>query len=183
MATVAVRSTAEERREQIIEAAVLVFADRGFEAASTDEIARRVGISQPYLFRLFRTKRELVLACIERCFRQTEELFVNAARGLEGEAALHAIGEAYVELIRSDPVKLRVQLQSYAACDDAEIRNLVAAEYGLLVHLVRRLSGVGAVELSRFFSEGMLLNVLAVMGQFDAPSPWAAELIEGCAQQ
>jgi AcrR family transcriptional regulator len=179
---VAVRSTAEERREQIIEAAVRVFADHGFDAASTDEIARQVGISQPYLFRLFKTKRELVLACIERCFRETEEMFVRAAQGRHGAEALHAMGEAYIDLIRSDPVKLRAQLQSYAACEDPEIRNLVAAEYGLLVHLVRRLSGVDADELSRFFSEGMLLNVLAVMGQFDSPSPWAAELIQGCLQ-
>src|SRR5438309_2967827 len=98
----AARSTAGERREQIIEAAVRVFADHGYEAASTDEIARKAGISQPYLFRLFKTKRELVLASIERCFQETEEVFVRAARGLQGDAALHAIGEAYVNRIRSD---------------------------------------------------------------------------------
>jgi AcrR family transcriptional regulator len=174
------RQTAEERREQIIRAAIPVFAERGYSGASTDEIARRVGISQPYLFRLFNTKRELIMACIERCFSETEDVFVRAAHGLDGEAALHAVGEAYLDLIRRDPVRLRAQLQSYAACDDAEIRGLVSRRYGMLVDLVGRLSGVSGAQLSRFFSEGMLLNVLAILGQFETPSPWAAALIEGC---
>lgn len=180
---VAERQTAEERREQIIRAAVPVFAERGYAGASTDEIARRVGISQPYLFRLFNTKRELIMASIERCFAETEEVFARAAGGLAGEAALHAIGDAYLELIRSDPVKLRAQLQAYAACDDTEIRRLVATHYGSLVELVRRLSGVGDADMSRFFADGMLLNVLAIMGQFDQPAPWAAALIEGCMEK
>src|SRR5438132_7208069 len=106
---VAERQTAEERREQIIRAAIPVFAERGYAGASTDEIARRVGLSQPYLFRLFNTKRELIMACIERCFAETEAVFVDAARGLDGEAALHAIGDAYLDMIRRDPVKLRAQ--------------------------------------------------------------------------
>ena len=180
---VAERLTAEERREQIIRAAVPVFAERGYDGASTDEIARRVGISQPYLFRLFNTKRELIMACIERCFAETEEVFVLAARGLSGEAALHAIGDAYLDMIRRDPVKLRAQLQSYAACDDTAIRDLVATRYGSLVELVGRLSGFGGAELSSFFAEGMLLNVLAIMGQFERPAPWAAGLIEGCMER
>src|SRR5438105_6592684 len=132
---IAERRSAEERREQIVEAAVRVFADRGFDAASTEEIARLAGISQPYVFRLFSTKRELVLASIDRCFRETEETFTRAARGRRGGEALEAIGQAYMEMIRNDPVKLRAQLQAYAACEDPEIRHLVASNYGGLVHL------------------------------------------------
>ncbi len=78
------RLTAPERREQILEAAVTVFAERGYEGASTDVIARMAGISQPYLFRLFGTKRELIIATIKRCFEDTESLFRAAANGLDG---------------------------------------------------------------------------------------------------
>jgi AcrR family transcriptional regulator len=80
-----------------------VFAERGLSGASTDEIARRAGISQPYLFRLFRTKKELFIASVERCFAETRETFEQAAEGKTGEEALRAMGQAYGELIRSNP--------------------------------------------------------------------------------
>ena len=53
------RLTAEERREAVLEAASVEFAAHGYEGASTEKIARRVGISQPHIFRLFGTKRNL----------------------------------------------------------------------------------------------------------------------------
>ncbi|MFZ2032500.1 MAG: TetR/AcrR family transcriptional regulator [Candidatus Dormiibacterota bacterium] len=175
------RLTAPERREQILEAAVTVFAERGYEGASTDVIARMAGISQPYLFRLFGTKRDLIIATIKRCFEDTQELFQRAAKGLEGEAVLQAMGEAYIEEIRRSPLKLRAQLQSYAACDDPAIRVVVADGFGELVRLAERLTGLDSTRLSAFFAQGMLLNVLAMMGQMDAPQDWAIRLIEGCA--
>jgi AcrR family transcriptional regulator len=180
-ATTTERLTAPERREQILEAAVTVFAERGYEGASTDVIARMAGISQPYLFRLFGTKRDLIIATIKRCFEDTQELFQRAAKGLEGEAVLQAMGEAYIEEIRRSPLKLRAQLQSYAACDDPAIRVVVADGFGELVRLAERLTGLDSTRLSAFFAQGMLLNVLAMMGQMDAPQDWAIRLIEGCA--
>src|SRR5258705_11361826 len=91
------RKRAEERGEQILEAAVVEFAARGLEGGSTEAIAKAVGISQPYVFRLFHTKKELFMATIERCMHGTLEMFHTAAAGLKGEEALHAIGEAYTE--------------------------------------------------------------------------------------
>jgi AcrR family transcriptional regulator len=175
------RLTAQERREQILEAAVTVFAERGYEGASTDVIARMAGISQPYLFRLFGTKRELIIATIKRCFEDTEQLFIRAASGHSGDEALEAMGFAYVEEIRRSPLKLRAQLQSYAACDDPAVRAVVAEGFGKLVRLAERLTGLDSVPLSAFFAQGMLLNVLAMMGQMDEPQAWAMRLIEGCA--
>ena len=175
------RLTAAERREQILRAAIGVFAEHGYEAASTEEIARRAGISQPYVFRLFGTKRELVLASIDRCYEEIAAAFTRAAGGLSGDAALTAMGDAYRQMIEADHDRVRAQLQGYAACDDPEIRELMATGFGGLWDLVRRLSGADAAEVSRFFANGMLLNVLAMMGQFTKPQRWASELIVGCA--
>jgi AcrR family transcriptional regulator len=174
------RQTASERREQILEAAVTVFAERGYEGASTDVIARMAGISQPYLFRLFGTKRELIVATVKRCFEDTQELFRRSAAGLSGEEALMAIGAGYIEEIRKSPLKLRAQLQSYAACDDPVIRTVVGEGFGELVNLAGALTGMDSTKLSEFFAQGMLLNVLAMMGQFEEPQAWAMRLIEGC---
>ena len=80
----AVRSTAAARRDDVLDAALIEFAERGLEGTSTEDIARRAGISQPYLFRLFGTKKELFIATVTRCFRETLELFQRAAEGKRG---------------------------------------------------------------------------------------------------
>ena len=75
------RKSAEVRREEILVVALEHFAEGGFHGTSTEVIAREAGISQPYLFRLFRTKRELFLACVERCYGQVGAVFAEAADG------------------------------------------------------------------------------------------------------
>jgi AcrR family transcriptional regulator len=178
------RLSAAERKVDVLEAAIVEFADSGLEGTSTEDIAKRAGISQPYLFRLFGTKKELFIASVGRCFRETLELFQRAAEGKRGEDALHAIGEAYQELLRSDRTRLRMQMQSYAAAaEDTDIRDVVRAGYGDLVAYVRRVSGADWPDTWQFFATGMLLNVLASMGFDDNPEPWMAELFAGCGKE
>src|SRR6266581_8903145 len=97
------RKTATERRDEILEAALVEFAARGLDGGSTEAIAKAVGISQPYVFRLFGTKKELFMATVERCLRGTLEMMHTASAGLKGEEALRAIGEAYGARLRTDP--------------------------------------------------------------------------------
>src|SRR6266511_3350076 len=137
MAQTTTRLSAAERKDTILDAALIEFADRGFEGTSTEDIAKRAGISQPYLFRLFGTKKELFIASVARCMRGTLDVMRTASAGLTGEAVLHAIGEAYMERL-ADPVYLRGQMQSYAACHDPEIREAVRRGYGELVEYVER---------------------------------------------
>lgn len=179
MATEAKRQTAEERREAVLEAALAEFAERGLHGASTEEIARRAGISQPYLFRLFGTKKGLYIASAERCLRQTLEAFEDAAAGLEGEEALKAMGRAYRELL-ADRTMLRAQLQSYAACEDPEICATVRRGFGEIVAHAERVSGAPPPVVSRWLATGMLLNVVAAMGLGESDEPWAARLLQGC---
>jgi AcrR family transcriptional regulator len=172
------RKSKEERREEILDAALEVFAHQGLYGASTEEIARRAGISQPYVFRLFGTKKELYIALVARCFRQTLELMQRAAEGKRGEEALRAIGEAYGKLLESDRVYLRAQMQAYASCEDPEIAAVCRNGYGDLVTYVERVSGAPAEQISEFFAGGMLLNVLASM---DAQADdWGRRLVEAC---
>jgi AcrR family transcriptional regulator len=173
------RLTAAERRDDVLEAALIEFGERGYEGTSTEDIARRAGISQPYLFRLFGTKKDLYIASVSRCFRETLELFQRAAEGLRGEDALHAIGQAYMEQLTGNRVWLRAQMQAYAASDDPDIRAVVRAGYGDLVAYVRRVSGADGPAVWSFFASGMLLNVLAAMQVNDNPEPWMSELLEG----
>src|SRR4029077_19894871 len=89
------RMPAAERREMVLEAAVPEFAAGGLAGTSTEDVARRAGISQPYLFRLFPTKKALFLALVERCFRRVEDTFTAAAGGLTGEEAVTAMAGSY----------------------------------------------------------------------------------------
>jgi AcrR family transcriptional regulator len=178
------RSTAAERRDDVLDAAMIEFGERGYEGTSTEDIARRAGISQPYLFRLFGTKKELFKASTSRCMRETLESFQRAAEGKRGEEALHAMGVAYVdELMTGDRVRLKAQMQAYSACDDPEICAVVRNGFGDLVAYAQRVSGLPAQDISRFFSIGMLMNVLASMQVYENPEPWAQTLLEGCGKQ
>jgi AcrR family transcriptional regulator len=178
------RKTKEARREEILDAAVQEFAEGGLHGASTEEIARRAGISQPYVFRLFGTKKELFRAVVARCFRETLEMFQRAAEGLRGQEALDAMGNAYIARLSADPIRLRAQMQAYAACHDPEIREVVQQGYGDLVAYAERVSGLPAAAVTQFFAMGMLLNVFASMEQFDhGAEPWAQRLLSGCVQQ
>ncbi len=177
------RKTADERREEVLEAAREVFAEHGLSGASTDEIARKAGISQPYLFRLFHTKKELFIAAIERCFAETLETFEQAAEGKTGEEALKAMGQAYGELIRSNPNRLRAQMQTYAACDDPDVCAVARKGFGDLVESVERASGVDPEILSQFFARGMLINVVASMELLDAKESWAQKVLAFCEQE
>ena len=178
------RKSKELRREEILDAALEVFAEQGYHGASTEEIARRAGISQPYVFRLFGTKKDLYIAVDTRCFRQTLEIFQRAAEGKRGEEALQAIGEAYGELLRGDRTYLRGQMQAYAACDDPEICEVVRNGYGDLVAYVERVSGADTKTVAAFFAKGMLMNVLSSMFSTPEPSePWAQRLLDGCREQ
>ena len=183
MAT-ATRQTAEARREAVLEAARHEFARHGLHGASTDVIARRAGISQPYLFRLFGSKKELFLAVNDACFARTLETFRQAAAGTSGQDALRAMGKAYMALIEDDRTMLQGQLQAYAASvEDDDIRESAARGYGRLVDFVETVSGADRRTVSSFFATGMLLNVLAAMHYSfeDAPpGSWAARLAEGC---
>src|SRR3954452_15191246 len=94
-------STADQRREEVLGAAMGVFADRGFHGTSTAAAAQAAGISHAYLFKLVPTKSALAAAVAERCFQKTHATFGAAAERArrDGDEVLPAIGIAYAELV------------------------------------------------------------------------------------
>jgi len=173
------RKSAEERREEVVAIALEQFAVGGYRGTSTEAIAREAGISQPYLFRLFKTKRDLFLACYDVSHQRLLETFRSAGSGVPQEQALLAMGKAYMALLQ-DRHQLLFQMQAYAACSDPVIQAHVRACYGEVVEEVTRLSGAAPELVWRFFSHGMLLNVVASL---DLPAiagsaPWAAAWCE-----
>ena len=176
------RLSAEERRDAIVAAATVEFARGGLAGTSTDAIARRAGVSQPYLFQLFGTKKELFIAVVRRCFERTAMRFQAAGRDARAQSAnadviLHAMGLAYQDMI-VDRDLLLLQLHAYAACGDTEIRDIVRDEFTRLYREVARLSGAEETALQQWFAYGMFCNVstavgLTIMKPFAAAGPTA----------
>jgi AcrR family transcriptional regulator len=157
------RSSSEERREQLIDAAVTEFAANGFHATSTTAIAKRAGISQPYVYALFPNKHELFLAANAEVVERIRGAFAEAARGLDStEERLDAMGQAYIELLENRE-EIMFQHQANAAAGDPALREPVRREFMRLFDDVGRLSGAGEEEVWHFMATGMLLNVIAAL--------------------
>ncbi|WP_405470909.1 TetR/AcrR family transcriptional regulator [Streptomyces canus] len=164
------RMSAEERRESVIRAATAEFARGGYHGTSTEAIAKRVGVSQPYLFRLFPGKKAIFLAAAERCVEDTIRTFGEASKGLEGEEALHAMADAYTRVIAERPEWLMMQMQMYVAVGAAEqegdtgFGEAVRAGWMRLWDTVHLPLGADANETTTFLAYGMLVNCLTAMG-------------------
>jgi AcrR family transcriptional regulator len=159
----AIRSTSEERREQVIAAAVKEFAGHGFHATSTGAIAKRAGISQPYIYALFPNKHELFLAVHRHVIDRIRRAFLEAARGGgDPEGRLTSMGHAYMELLANRD-EILVQMQAHAAAGDPALREPVRQEFMRLIEDVRRMSGASQEKVMDFFAKGMLLNVVAAL--------------------
>ena len=181
-ATSSHRQTADERRDAIVVAALRGFAAGGYTGTSTESIAKAVGVSQPYLFQLFGTKRELFLAVVRHAFGRTRLVFHEAARrGPQDDqvcTVLELMGTAYMKLL-SDRDLLRIQLQAYAACGDEDVRQVVREEFAELYLSVKRDSGASNEEIHHFFAEGMLLNVAAALELGGSPETWSLSALLG----
>ena len=163
------RLTADERRDEVVAAATIEFATGGFAATATESIARRAGVSQPYLFQLFGTKKDLFLAAVRHGFGRTRTTFDAVGRRARAEDpstrhVLEAIGTSYCDLLR-DRELLLCQLQAYAACSDPEIREVVGEEFNKIYRTVRDLSGADDHTLEEWFAMGMLMNTAAAIGR------------------
>jgi AcrR family transcriptional regulator len=169
------RLHADERRAEVIEAAIAAFAVGGYAGTSTEEVARLAGVSQPYLFRLFGSKQALFMAAVERAFGKVRTAFEDAARHPQPvgdyNPVLAAIGNRYAGLLQ-DRTLLRLQLHAYAASSDPVIREFVAAQFARLIATVSALSGAPADQLRPFFADGMLMNVAAALELTEADAAW-----------
>jgi AcrR family transcriptional regulator len=177
MTAATTRLTADERRDAIVVAAMHAFAEGGYAGTSTESIARAVGVSQPYLFQLYGTKRELFLAAVRHGFRRVQLVFHEATKDPPPEdnpacTVLDLMGNAYKRLL-SDRDLLRCQLQAYAACGDEDVRQVVREEFAALYQLVKQESGASDDDIHHFFAEGMLLNVAAALELGTSPETWS----------
>jgi len=162
-------------------AAMPVFAEKGYHAAPTTEIAKNAGISQAYLFRLFPTKEELFIAAIERSNRMMFETFVEAAdrAAKEGLDPMEEMGTAYGDLVGSNRDVLLLQLHGQAMSNFMPaVREVMRAGFAGLYAVAAERMDVSPEDLKMWFAGGMLINAMTAINAEEVDEPWAAALTD-----
>src|SRR5262245_53721050 len=165
------RLSAEERREAILQAAITEFALRGLHGASTEAIAERVGISQPYIFKIFGTKMDLFLAAVHRVYDDTLAAFTA---GLQRHDCppLEAMGSAFATMVTSRD-ELLLLLQSAAATADPTVRAVVAQRFHELYTFIQQHGGVDDYQVEQFIGYGLFLAAASGIGFRASVNPTA----------
>lgn len=177
------RMSKDERRREIVEVAVREFAVGGLYGTPVEAVAKKVGVSQPYLFQLFGSKKALFIAAVRRCFERTVAVFRTAAAAAGDDADTHAVlfamGRAYHHLVTDDRQLLLMQMQAYAAGDDPAVRDVVREEFLRLTRFVQSASGASDDQVRDWLAFGMLMNVAAAMDLSAVDADWARMCV-GC---
>lgn len=166
------KMTGGARRAQILSIAAEEFAVGGLHGTSAETIARRAGITQAYVFRLFGTKKNLFTQVVETAFEQLTEGMRTAAGDKSGLSALSAMGLTY-DAILADRTALLVQLQGFAAASEPEVREVVRASLARMWDVVAGITGLDPVTVKSFLAFGMLLNNAAALELAEVDEPWA----------
>jgi len=177
------RKTAEERREDVIAVAIVEFATFGYHGGSTERIAVEAGISQPYVLRLFGTKKAIFLAAYQRVCANILATWTVANAHLDEEIRpqsptpadrLFAMGESFLGLVK-EVNDLRLVLQAFSSAEDDDIRNAAHAGIKEMFEWVWRTTGAGINDVRQHFAYGMMLMVAASIRAGDEfeTEPWA----------
>jgi AcrR family transcriptional regulator len=165
-----IRRTADERRVDVLDAALIEFATYGLHGASTVNIAQRAGISQPYVLRLFDTKKNLFLEAVAMARRMIEAEWKRALETIPDDASpqerIQALGQAFQGITGQANV-LRLLMQAYSAAADDEVRDRCQEAMSDLYAWVRAATGASAQEAQVFFAQGMILMVGVSIGAPD----------------
>ena len=163
----------QDRRQQVLRIAAEEFAAGGLHGTSAEVIARRAGITQAYVFRMFGTKKALFIEVVTAAFDRMTDGMRDAALDLTGLDALALMGSQYNELL-ADRTALLLQLQGFAACGDEEVRDAVRGSFGRMWQTVSEITGLAPVTVKAFLAFGMLLNSNAALQVAELDEPWAA---------
>jgi AcrR family transcriptional regulator len=154
------RSNAEDRRAQVINAAIALFAHAGYEGTKTSAIAARVGVSQPYLFQLFPTKKAIFIAAWhEACNRIIDTLARSVAETPRAQR-LPVLAAAYDELVTTDRDLLTIQIHAWSASpSDPDIAEATRAGLERLQDAAIEQLGISADQATRLLADMAFYNI------------------------
>ncbi|HEY2763032.1 MAG TPA: TetR/AcrR family transcriptional regulator [Pseudonocardiaceae bacterium] len=158
----------KERREQLLDVGRALFAQKGFDAASIEEVAHRAGVSKPVVYEHFGGKEGLYAVVVDREMRQllqrmTSALSAGHPRELLEQAALSLLGyiqdssDGFRILVRDSPVASASGTFSSLLNDIAsQVEHILGREFALRGY---------ETQLAGLFSQS-LVGMVALTGQW-----------------
>jgi AcrR family transcriptional regulator len=163
----------QNRKQQILEAAAALFAELGYYKTTTAEIARTVGVTQPYVFHFFNTKEELYLAVLEQASKRILQAFTTATA--PAEQLQEAMGRAFAELLASHRNEILLVMMAFATPEPA-VREYTRREFDAVYERVKgRFEEAGIADAghkaSTFIGQGLSI-ALAETVNLPKLLPW-----------
>lgn len=137
---------ADERRQQIQEAALRCFARKGYDRTTMDDIVQESGLSKGAIYWYYKSKRELSYAIFMDIMQGSQEGMAEVLGDgtLPVQEKLRHIGRSMVEMLKQDPDLVSVMLDFWAATiHDEQTENLMRQVYETYIELVTSLVQVG----------------------------------------
>ena len=172
------RLPAEERRAAVLDTACRVFSRRSYRAATTAEIAREAGITEPILYRHFASKQALYLACIDDAWERIRVAWDEAVAAEPDPAAwTQAMSTAFFQFKEQRSAVATLWLNALTESgDDPEIRKYLRRHlrevHDFVADVLTRCQAAGAVPAERdaraeawiFVAVGLLVAVSERLG-------------------
>ncbi|MFD2208530.1 TetR/AcrR family transcriptional regulator [Virgibacillus halophilus] len=156
-----VRPKKENRKEDILEAGLEVFAKRGYYNTTTALIAEKAGISQPYVFKFFKTKEELFIAALDRAFERILQTFENVEAA--PDHLVTNMVAAYEELSESNPNEISLQVIGFSVTEEAVQQSMRRGLSRIKSYTLERFHAAGIPnanrEVTTFLARGILCNI------------------------
>jgi AcrR family transcriptional regulator len=146
------RLPAAERRRALVEAALRVFSEGSYAGATTAQIAREAGVSEPILYRHFGSKRELYFACVGEAWHRIRARIEESIEELGATEGWRAMGPATMRELKVLVPSLWMQAITEAG-EDAEIRGYVRSHmrevHDFFADVLRRVQAEGGIHADR----------------------------------
>lgn len=160
------KEDAQNRKQQILESAAALFAESGYYKTTTADVARAVGVTQPYVFHFFKTKEELYLAVL----KQAQSRILHAFTTVEAapEELAEAMGAAFSQLLENYRNEILLVMTSFAT-PEPSIRDFCRGEFDAVFEGVKsRFEAAGipdpAMQASDFIGRGMMCALAETLG-------------------
>jgi AcrR family transcriptional regulator len=175
------RQTAAEQRERVLAAASIVFAERGYRAATTDRIAQAAGVSQPYVVRLFGSKsdlyRQVAVQALSRLETTLEEVIHTPSPA--PDTLPTRLQDAYSALLNDDAF-LAALFPSLLQGHDPQIGPAAREGFLRIYRLLRTDASLSTAEVTAILGKALLMSTLTALRIDKDPSADAAELSSWC---
>jgi AcrR family transcriptional regulator len=154
-----------DKKDLIIDGAVAIFAESGYYKATTAQIAKAAGVTQPYVFHFFANKEALYQAVIDRAFSRIYEVFQSIEA--PSEKLYDAMGHAFIGIMKTHRDEILMLMQSHTIAEPI-IREHIRVKFKLVYDTVLgRFQRAGLPDpekkASDFIGDGMMLTLAEVL--------------------